>query len=654
MNSSYKHLLLLFLITTLNLCPELLFSQNLLNTSLISSSCNNAKVEERGMRDLEFKELNSNFINGDRWFRKDSHPNKNRSEAGAAMSEEPSVRISGHDQTIRWGDRFDEHPVKVYSNCDEAELFVNGASQGVITIDSDNFSTTGFQWNVRFNERGTHLKVVARKNDVVVTDKLDINYQTLQWNEPYRLLPEVAEMNNDTATVLMVLLDKNGVFCPDADNLIVYSLIGDGHLLDTHITTLCNHEIRLSNGSAKIRVKLNGGESMLSVQSEGLPTALISIGPSPDDKANQPDPLGNLELYKTPSEEDVIHYMNLVADWQLENLPERKQRPGSNNPPYWYEHFDWTNASFYTGIMAHWRTTGNKKYFDKMLEFSEEINFQPGTRLLHADDHIIGQIYAEIYMENQELRVIQPMLDTFDKIMETPHVGREIWDWCDALYMAPPTLVLLSKVTGDDKYIDFMDELWWDATDFLYDTDEKLYYRDSRFLIKADGSGRREPDGSKVFWSRGNGWVLGGLARVLDYMPADYHSRERFEDLFRDMSARIANLQMPDGLWRSSLLYPEFNEAGESSGTAFFAYGLAWGVNQGLLCEETYLPYILRSWDGLVNNVHPDGKLGWTQQIGFAPDDIHADMSEVYGAGAFLLAGSELVKYINNNNQASH
>ena len=606
MYSLYKHIRLVFLVIAINICPELLFSESLCNSIPV---CSNS---------------------------------------------EPMVSISGHDQTIRWGDRFDEHPVKVHSNCNEVELFVNGVSQGVITRNGDDFSITGFQWNVRYNERGTHLKVVARKNDAVVIDKLDINYQTLEWEEPYRLLPEVTEMNNDTATVMVVVLDKNGVLCLDADNIIAYSLIGDGQLINTHGATPYKHEIQPTNGSARIRVKLNGGESMLSVHSEQLPTAFIGVGPDSDDKAKQPEPLGSLSLFKLPSEEDIIHYMNLVADWQLENLPERKQRPGSGYPPYWYDHFDWTNGSFYTGVMAHWRTTGNKKYFDTMLEFAEEVNYQPGTRLLHADDHVIGQTYAEIYMENQDRRVIQPMLDTFDKIMETPHLGREIWDWCDALYMAPPTLVLLSKVTGDDKYIDFMDELWWDATDFLYDTEEKLFYRDNRFVIKEDGTGRREKDGSKVFWSRGNGWVLGGLARVLEYMPTDYHSREKFEDLFRDMSARITKLQMPDGMWRSSLLYPEFNEAGESSGTAFFAFSLAWGVNQGLLCEETYMPYILRSWNGLVNNVHPDGKLGWTQQIGFAPDDIHADMSEVYGAGAFLLAGSELVKYISNKNQSGY
>jgi unsaturated rhamnogalacturonyl hydrolase len=620
-----------FLIIILNLCSaKILFSQ-----------------QPTGLRSFQSNEFNLNSLDGNWWPRKSSRGQKDRSKDNIVKSDEPMVRIAGHDQPMRWGGRFDNHPVEVSTNCDEAELFLNGNSQGVISRSSEEFANNGFQWNVRFNEFRTQLKVVARKGDVVVSDQLEIIFQTQEWGKPYRLLPELLSIEDDIATVTLVVLDENGVLCLDDQSVVKFSLVGKGDLTGYPATNTCTREIQTINGMARINIKLNGGESVLALQTDGLPVAFISLAPAKECISIEPKKLGTLSLFHLPSQDELLHYMNLVADWQLENLPEPLQRPGSNNPPYWYDHFDWTNASFYTGVMAHWRTTGNQKYFDKMMEFSEEINFQPGTRLLHADDHIIGQIYAEIYMENKDRRVIQPMLDTFDKIMETHHKGRDIWYWCDALYMAPPTLVLLSKVTGDNRYIDFMDELWWDATDLLYDTEEKLYFRDNRFVIKPNGSGRREMDGSKVFWSRGNGWVLGGLARVLEYMPQDYPSREKYENLFREMSARITSLQEPDGLWRSSLLYPEFNQAGESSGTAFFAYGLAWGVNQGLLCEETYMPYILRSWNGLVNNVHPNGKLGWTQQIGFAPDEINADMSEVYGAGAFLLAGSELVKYVN-------
>jgi unsaturated rhamnogalacturonyl hydrolase len=352
-----------------------------------------------------------------------------------------------------------------------------------------------------------------------------------------------------------------------------------------------------------------------------------------------------------PGRDGVLSIMNKVADWQIENLPEPKPRPGSTLN--WYEHYDWTNASFYTGLAEHWKITENQKYFDQLMVYAQEVDFLPGKRLMHADDHVIGQVYADLYLETKNPLIIKPIIDTFNVIMQKPITGREIWHWCDALYMAPPTLAVIYEITGDIKYLDFMDKLFWDAHDFLYDKDDHLFYRDKRFIPQPDGSERREPNGNKVFWSRGNGWVLAGLARLLNYMPDDYPSRPRYEELFVEMASRITALQQADGLWKSSLLYPEFNPHGESSGSAFFAFALMWGVNHGLLNEDQYLPKIMKTWNGLVNIVHDDGKLGWTQQIGYAPDEINKDMSEVYGAGAFLLAGSELIKFIDKQSSDS-
>jgi len=136
---------------------------------------------------------------------------------------------------------------------------------------------------------------------------------------------------------------------------------------------------------------------------------------------------------------------------------------------------------------------------------------------------------------------------------------------------------------------------------------------------------------------------MGGLVRVLQDLPLDYPSRHKYEKLFKDMAARIVDFQGDDGLWHTSLLDPQGH--GESSGSAFYTYALAWGVNEGLLCKDIYMPYALRGWHGLTYIVHPSGKLGWTQQIGHGPAEIHEDMWEVYGAGAFLLAGSEIIKF---------
>lgn len=211
---------------------------------------------------------------------------------------------------------------------------------------------------------------------------------------------------------------------------------------------------------------------------------------------------------------------------------------------------------------------------------------------------------------------------------------------CIWLHLLSPAY---TKITGDKNYLDFMDQMWWESTDFLFDPEEKLYYRDDRYRIKSDVSGRREKNGKKVFWGRGNGWVMGGLVRVLQDLPHDYPSRPRYEALFKEMAALIVEFRGGDGLWHTSLLNPEGH--GESSGTAFYTYALAWGINEGLLDKDIYRPYALRGWHGLTNIVHPSGKLGWTQQIGHGPAEIHENMWEVYGAGAFLLAGSEIIKF---------
>jgi beta-galactosidase len=556
-------------------------------------------------------------------------------------TEEPMVHIYGHAWTTRWGKNNEPKLVKVFSNCEQAELFVNGESQGIKQRNSQDFPAAGLRWMVRYNEGENHLRVVAQKGDVVVEDQIYINYQTEPWGEPATLRLELVSQSADTAEVRVLMLDENAVICLNTANIVNFHLTGDGRLIDNMGTGKGSRSVQLANGRASILVKLNNGESVISVRSDGFKTDLLALSSHQPIESRQPAKLGTSNLFSVPSAENVKEIMTRVADWQLDSLPEPKMRP--NGDLAWYEHYDWTNAAFYTGIMAHWQTTGEQKYLDQMIAFAEEVNWMPGKRLLHADDHVIGQMYAEIYLYDNTKANITPIIETFDTIMSMSLHGKDLWWWCDALYMAPPTLTRLYKITGDKKYLDFMDNLWWESTDFLFDPEEKLYYRDDRYRIKSDGSGRREKNGKKVFWGRGNGWVMGGLVRVLQDLPHDYPSRPRYEALFKEMASRIVEFQGGDGLWHTSLLNPEGH--GESSGTAFYTYALAWGVNKGLLCNEIYMPYALRGWHGLTNIVHPSGKLGWTQQIGHGPAEIHEDMWEVYGAGAFLLAGSEIIKF---------
>jgi rhamnogalacturonyl hydrolase YesR len=332
--------------------------------------------------------------------------------------------------------------------------------------------------------------------------------------------------------------------------------------------------------------------------------------------------------------------MKRVADWQLDHMPV----PG--NHPRHYHHWDWTNAALNTGISALYQTSGSKKYMKALEGFAESVDWSCGPRFRHADDVCIGQTYLELYEIKPAKYKIEKIKNRMDSLMADPRPGREDYWWCDALYMSPPTLARLAVTTGNRDYLDYMNKMWWNASDFLYDDHECLFYRDDRFRIKEDGSGRREPNGEKVFWSRGNGWVIAGIARVLQYMPEDYPDRQQYIDMFKAMAGKIVSLQGADGLWKSSLLYPEGHAHGETSGSGFFCYALAWGINNGILEKDTYLPVVLRTWNGLTGAVSPEGKLGWVQRIGYAPDDISEESTEVYGVGAYLLAGSEVIKLL--------
>jgi unsaturated rhamnogalacturonyl hydrolase len=330
----------------------------------------------------------------------------------------------------------------------------------------------------------------------------------------------------------------------------------------------------------------------------------------------------------------IVEVMTAAAEWQLAN-PSRHPR------------YDWTQAPFWIGLATFAPLSSDpQRYFGAVRRNGEENRWRPGPRPLHADDHAITQSYFQLHRIEQNRTMIQPALQTFDAAILYPfdeslvfvdyEKTSRAWVWCDALFMSPPALAMAAKTTGNGRYLDFMNRLWWKTTDYLYDKEEHLFYRDSRFFDQ------RAPNGRKIFWSRGNGWVLGGLARVLQEMPADYAERGRYVTLFREMSAKIATLQQSDGYWRTSLLDPDTHPRPETSGTAFYVYALAWGVNENLLDRATYEPIIRKGWAALVRAVQPSGMLGYVQRIGDQPGDTSPSGTEIYGVGAFLLAGSEV------------
>lgn len=311
---------------------------------------------------------------------------------------------------------------------------------------------------------------------------------------------------------------------------------------------------------------------------------------------------------------------------------------------------DWTNGAFYAGVYAAWETTKSPDIYDALLRMGNTAGWLPFRRFYHADDVAICQTYIDLYRIEKREEMIRPTIDTINVFIEKPYPTRGKvdvikWWWCDALFMAPPTLVKLGVTLNDPSYFSMSDKYFKECYDLLYNKEEKLFARDLNYVIKNDGKDRYEKNGKLIFWSRGNGWVMGGLVRILKELPADYPERPFYEELFKEMAQRVLGLQQDDGLWRASLLDPESYPGGEVSGSGFFCYALAWGINNKLLDKKTYLPAVRKTWVALTHCVNEEGRVGWVQPIGADPQKNFSPESwEVYGTGAFLLAGSEVIK----------
>jgi rhamnogalacturonyl hydrolase YesR len=361
----------------------------------------------------------------------------------------------------------------------------------------------------------------------------------------------------------------------------------------------------------------------------------VAIAATPVSAATAPAaPVQAATAAAVPAPAATLALMEKAADWQLAH-------------PTDYPADDWTEAVGDAGFMALAGVSGKAAYRDAMLAMARKNRWRLGPSLYHADDQAVGQTYAELYQQLRDPAMIAPMRAQFDGIIAEPRDGTldflvpgvlMRWSWCDSLFMGPPAWARLSSVTGDPRYLEFAIERWWRTSDYLYDRSEHLFFRDSRYF------GQREANGRKVFWGRGNGWVLAGLARMLQYVPANHPSRARFEQQYREMAARLLQLQQADGLWRASLLDPASYPGRETSGTGLYTYGLAWGVNQGLLPKEAYGPAVRRAWQALSSHVTAEGRLTHVQPIGADPKRFDPDSTDVFAVGALLMAGSEMYR----------
>ncbi|MGA9023474.1 MAG: glycoside hydrolase family 88 protein [Terracidiphilus sp.] len=347
---------------------------------------------------------------------------------------------------------------------------------------------------------------------------------------------------------------------------------------------------------------------------------------SPGDSLTTPGPLARLS--PKLDRRDLAKAMKLVADWQLTRMPDQAQ-------------VDWTWAALYDGFMAVPDKVAGDKYKAAMIKVADGLNWQPGPRVMHADDLAVGQMYLEQYMIHKDAKMLAAMrarLDTEIAAPDPTDPQKPLWWWCDALFMAPPVYADMAAITGDKRYLLFMDHEWDVTTALLYDRSKHLYFRDATYLDK------HEKNGEPLFWSRGNGWVMGGIVRVLKELPADSPLRPKFIALFKEMAAELVSIQGKDGLWRPGLLDADAYPLPEVSGSAFIAYALAYGVNEGILDRATYWPAVEKAWAGMLTHVYADGRLGCIQPVGAAPGAYTETSSYVYGVGAYLLAGSEIYR----------
>ena len=341
--------------------------------------------------------------------------------------------------------------------------------------------------------------------------------------------------------------------------------------------------------------------------------------------------------------EEVKKIMKRVADWQIENMD--KNYSGRESP---HHQLFWGNAAFYIGLLEFASISNDETYYEWLKEIGNNNKWKLHKRKYHADDHTVGQLYIDLFRKYGDEKMIEPTKEQFEFILYHPSISvlnwrtpfhLDRWNWCDALFMSPQVWAKLYHETKDERYLVFLMNEFKATTDFLFDKKESLYYRDERFKTMLDND-------TKVFWSRGNGWVFAGIVNIMKELEPNSKEYKYFKRIYTKMSKKLLELQTPQGHWAMSLLGQEFYPTPETSGSSFFIYGMAWGINNGILDKEDFLPAITKGWNAMVGYVNDDGMLGYVQPIGAAPGKAWPDKTETYGSGSFLSAGAEVYKLL--------
>jgi unsaturated rhamnogalacturonyl hydrolase len=335
---------------------------------------------------------------------------------------------------------------------------------------------------------------------------------------------------------------------------------------------------------------------------------------------------------ESSSRAGILALMRRVNQWQVKH----PVMPAGNR--------NWERATWYTGVMSAWKETRDPAFFDQAMAWGHEHKWQVGTEYAGANRLFCVETWLELYFEKRDAAMIAPVMEWYRTPARNSPATAARWylneddlSYIDSLYGAS-ALAMLSEATQDPKYLKTMQAFFDDLTGELFDKEAGPYFEETPFIA------RRTAQGRKIYWSRGNGWVISGITRVLEYLPANYPRRQEYVELLRRMSAALARRQDSGGLWFPNLDDPKDVPQLETSGAAFFCHGIAWGINHGVLDRATYLPVVKKAWAALVRNVSPEGKVSGGQPVDFQPNAFREDSTHEYVTGAFLLAGSQMYR----------
>jgi unsaturated rhamnogalacturonyl hydrolase len=312
----------------------------------------------------------------------------------------------------------------------------------------------------------------------------------------------------------------------------------------------------------------------------------------------------------------------------------------------------WTRGVYYEGLMAMYKLNPDQSYLDYALSWAEfhKWGLRDGIKTRNGDNQCCGQTYIDLYMlDRYKEERIKDIKACIDNMLLTDKL--DDWNWIDALQMAMPVFARLGKIYNNKAYYDRMHEMYLytklkHGTNGLYSTEDHLWWRDKDFVPPY-----KEPNGKNCYWSRGNGWVVAALVRSLEFLPENSKYRKEYLTTLEEMFEALLPLQRPDGFWNVSLQDPSHFGGKEVTGTALFVYGMAWGINEGVISKKIYTPVVMKAWQALMDeSLHPNGFLGYVQGTGKEPKDsqpVGYDIVpnfEDFGLGCFLLAGSEMFK----------